>query len=194
MAKKNLPNTPYKYYVYYDKKSGDILSVTNEKSNRYDYGIESTFAEVERFLSGEWKFQDYLIGYKNPDDKSTIAILSRDYVGYTFKNNLVEWVNESDAYAECIVEWNKPNNAWHFYLDPEFKKTINVTNTQLMFFVTLETDFDFLIRTIFIKISQLLKEDRVSVPFESSIESKLDKLSISTKVIFKSYKLKAIYE
>ena len=67
-------------------------------------------------------------------------------------------------------------------------------STQLMFFVTLETDFDFLIRTIFVKISNILADDKVSIPFESTLESNIDRISISTKNVFKSYKLKVINE
>ena len=196
MAKKNLINIPHKYYVYYDKKSGKILSVTNETSTKYEYGIEVLFNDIEKFISGEWKFQDYVIGYKNPDDKSTLGVLSRDHLGYTFKNNIVEWVIEQSKDTDCVVEWNKLDKCWNFYLDKEFKKTYNNTilDTQLMFFVTLETDFDFLIRTIFVKISNILADDKVSIPFESTLESNIDRISISTKNVFKSYKLKVINE
>jgi hypothetical protein len=196
MAKKNLLNVPQKYYVYYDKKSGNILSVTNETSSKYDYGIELPFEDIEKFISGEWKFQDYTVGYKNPDDKSTLGILNRDHLGYTFKNSMVEWVTTHPKTAVCTVEWDRINSSWNFYLDKEFKKTYNNTilDTQLMFFVTLETDFDFLIRTIFVKIPKLLLENKVSIPFESNIETHIDRISISTKTIFKSYKLKVTNE
>lgn len=196
MAKRKLFNEPHKYYVYYDKKTGNILSVSNEKSSKYEYGIEVLFSDIEKLMSGEWKFQDYTVGYKNPDDKSTLCVLSRDHLGYTFKNNTVEWVTEQSNDTDCIVEWNKLNKCWNFYLDNEFKKTYNNTilDTQLMFFVTLETDFDFLIRTIFVKISKLLLDNVVSIPFESNLESNINKISISTKNVFKSYKLKVINE
>lgn len=194
MAKRKSVSEPHKYYVYYDKKTGNILSVTNEKSSRYEYGIEVPFADIEKFMLGEWKFQDYTIGYKNPDDRSTLGVLSRDHLGYTFKNNMVEWVTEQPKNADCIVEWDKVNKCWNFYLDDEFKKTYNNTilDTQLMFFVTLETDFDFLIRTIFVKISKLLSDKVVSLPFESNLEMDINRISISTKNVFKSYKLKVI--
>ncbi|CAB4125919.1 hypothetical protein UFOVP181_319 [uncultured Caudovirales phage] len=195
MLKKKSVNAPQKYYIYYDKRTGDILSATNEKSNRYEYGFEVPFEEIEKFISGEWSFKDYMVGYKDRNDKSSITILSRDYVGYTFKNSLVEWINKNDKPAECIVEWDGNASEWRFQLDSAFKKTsTNINNTQLMFFVTLETDFDFLIRTIYIKLSTLVDLDFVSIPFESNIETKIDRISISTKNVFKSYKLKVINE
>lgn len=196
MAKKNLLDIPHTYYVYYNKKTGNILSVTNEISTKYDRGIEVPFSDVEKFITGEWKFYDYTVGYKNPDDKSTLSVLSRDHLGYTFKNSMVEWITEHSKYSECVVEWDNPNSSWNFYLDDAFKKHYNNTilDTQLVFFVTLETDFDFLIRTIFVRIPKLLTDDKVSIPFESNIEKKITQISISTKIVFKSYKLKVIHE
>lgn len=188
-------NTEPKYYAYYDRQTGNILCATGRKSTEYEHGIEITFDEASNFVSGKWKFQDYMVGYKDPDNKSSIALLSRDYVGYTFKNSLVEWITCRHEYADCIVEWDGVNSSWNFYLDPEFKKTYNnIADSQLMFFVTLETDFDFLIRTIYIKLSKLLSEKSIIIPFESNVEHKIDKISISTKLVFKSYKLKVIHE
>ena len=139
------PSPTPKYYAYYDRQTGNILCATGRKSTEYEYGIEITFDEASNFVSGKWQFQDYMVGYRDPDDKSSIALLSRDYVGYTFKNSLVEWITVSDNYADCTVEWTP--TAWNFYLDPEFKKTYNnAVDSQLMFFITLETDFDFLIK------------------------------------------------
>jgi len=58
----------------------------------------------------------------------------------------------------------------------------------LTFFITLETDFDFLVRTITFNIKDLVL-DKVCVPFVSSVEEKIDKISISTKSLFSSYGL-----
>ena len=198
MAKKQPRNSSPKYYVYYDKQTGKILSATNEISTRYDYGLEIPFAEFEKFMSGEYKFQDFVVGYKNLNDKSTLSLLLRDRYGadYTFRNSMVVWITEQSKDAECVVEWDKSNSTWNFYLDENYKKNYNsaIRDMQLLFFVTLETDFDFLIRTISIRVSDLLESNNISIPFESTMEFKIDKISISTNSILKSYKLKVINE
>ena len=69
-----------------------------------------------------------------------------------------------------------------------------VVAPKLVFFVTLENDFDFLLRTIFINLADLITSDVISFPFESNIEHKIDKISISSKLIFKSYGLRIIHD
>ncbi len=50
-------------YVYYNKKTGEILSVTNRKDDAYENGIEVNFEDVEKFLTGEWHFSDFNYSY-----------------------------------------------------------------------------------------------------------------------------------
>ncbi len=184
------------HYVYYDKKSGQILSVGNEKDDRYEHGLRVAFEDVERFLTGEWHFRDYLIGYKrDADGTSTLAVVPNTDQGYAFKNNVFEWITETDKDCECLIIWNGPNKTWDFSIN---KKVTNTHNTvlapKLVFFVTLENDFDFLVRTIFINLQDLISTDTLSIPFESTIETKIDKISISSKLVFKTYGLKVINE
>ena len=54
----------------------------------------------------------------------------------------------------------------------------------------LETDFDFLVRTFYIKLHDILKEGKLIYNFESKSEDDIDKLSISTRRFFNSYGLK----
>jgi hypothetical protein len=179
---------PQKYYVYYDKKSGTILSVSNEKSSQYEYGIELPFEDVEKLLSGEWKFSDYIVGYA----KNNYIIMSSTTPGYAFKYNLFEWIVEQDKETECIVEWNGARQSWIFSLSANYKSTRNdvIFIPDLVFFVTMASDFDFLIRTIKVSMTPLLANQHVEIPFESTIENRIDKISISSKLVFKSYRLK----
>ena len=69
-----------------------------------------------------------------------------------------------------------------------------VLTPKLVFFVTLETDFDFLIRTIFIDTQDLLSSKYLAIPFISTLETKIDKISISSKLVFQTYKLRIVHE
>ena len=198
MAKKKLANLPSfdtipQYYVYYEKKTGTILSITNEKSNVYEDGIEVDFNDIVNFLNGKWHFKDYQVGYNKGSNKTTILSIVNEFSGYVFKNTLFEWISESDKATDCIVEWNSPNQEWNFFLSDTFKSTYNtILAPKLVFFVTLENDFDFLVRTIFINTHDLLTSVCVTVPFESSFEKDIKKVAISSKLVFASYKLKVI--
>lgn len=191
----NYPKLRPQYYVYYEHKTGRIIAITNEKSDSYETGIEVSFDDVEKLLNGEQDVGDYKVGYRDSSDKSTLEILTKDYfyLDYNFKNRSFEWIDEIDV-ADCIVEWNKLTKSWVFFLDKDFKKTYNnnILETQLTFFVTLATDFDFLIRTIGIRMEDLINLDKVEIPFSSNIESNIDKISIGTKIVFKTYGLRKI--
>jgi len=197
MAKKKQLDLTPKYYVYYDKKTGRILSVGNEKDDSYEYGIESTWTEVENLISGAWSFKDYLVGYKRRSDGSSIlAIVPNTEQGYIFKNNIFEWITDLNEKAECVVTWNGPNKCWDFSLSESVRAVYgdSLLVPKLVFFVTLETDFDFLIRTIFIETLELTASEKISIPFTTKMEHKIDKISISSKLIFKTYGLKILYE
>lgn len=184
------------YYVYFDKKTGQILSVGNEPEPKFEHAIKTSFEEVEGFLTNKWKFRDYLVGYKrNQDGISNLAIVPATDQGYAFKNNVFEWITETSERVECLVTWNGPNKCWDFSIDDKIKNYYDVVVApKLVFFVTLENDFDFLIRTIFINLADLISSDMISFPFESKIENKIDKISISSKLIFKSYGLRILHD
>ena len=184
------------YYVYFDKKTGQILSVGNEPETRFEHAIRTPLEHVEGFLTGRWKFKDYLIGYKRDQaGVSNLAIVPVTDQGYAFKNNVFEWITETNDKVECLVTWNGPAKSWDFKIADNSKDYYDVVVApKLVFFVTLENDFDFLLRTIFINLADLITSDVISFPFESNIEHKIDKISISSKLIFKSYGLRIIHD
>ena len=65
---------------------------------------------------------------------------------------------------------------------------------RFVFFITLQDDLDFLIRTIFIEKDSLMNTEYVSIPFNSNKELDIKTISISTRAIFKSYRLYIKYE
>jgi hypothetical protein len=186
-----------KYYVFYEKRSGKILGAGNEKDSRFEYGIEVPFDEVENLLNGNWHFRDYLVGYKREiDGSSRLSVVPNTEQGYTFKNNIFEWITETKKKVECLVTWNGKDACWEFSLDKKVKENYadRLLIPKLVFFVTLESDFDFLIRTIFIESLDLISSEKITIPFERSIEYKIDKISISSKLVFKNYGLRIINE
>jgi len=185
----------FSHYLYFDKKTGQILSVTNEEDTSFENGLNLPFEDVEDFLTGKAKFKDYLIGYKKDQNgNSKLAIVPASDQGFAFKNNVFEWIKETSDQVECIVTWNGPGKRWEFQINPKFKDYYDVVaSPKLTFFVTLEDDFDFLVRTIFVRMQDLvLASDGYVVPFQNKLESRIDKISISSKLVFKSYGLRII--
>lgn len=184
------------HYVYFDKKTGSILSVGNEINRGYEHGIRVSFEDAEGLISGRLKFKDYLVGYRRDETGNTeLAVVPNTDQGYAFKNNVFEWITEDNDKAECLVTWNKKQSRWEFSISKEAASAYDIMLApKLLFFVTLESDFDFLIRTIIIDLADLISSESVNIPFESNVETKIDKISISSKLVFKSYGLRIINE
>lgn len=183
------------HYVYFDKKSGQILSVSNELDGSYENSLNVAYEDVADFLTGKAKLRDYLVGYKkDATGKTQLAIVPASDQGFAFKNNVFEWIKETRDTVECQVTWNGPSKRWEFKMDKSVVGYYDVIAApKLVFFVTLEDDFDFLIRTIFVKMQDLiLQPEGVYVPFENNLEYKLDKISISSKLVFKTYGLRIL--
>lgn len=182
-------------YVYYDKKTGKILCISM-KDDSYEHGIKVPFEEVKQLLIGTESFKDFLIGYKkNADGKTTLGLVTNSDLGYAFKNNIFEWISSPAKNQECVVTWDQPNKCWEIGLSEKAASANQyISSQQLVFFVTLERDFDFLIRTIFLPFDDLLAAKKIVVPFKFEMENKINKISISSKIVFKSYGLRIIYE
>jgi hypothetical protein len=116
---------------------------------------------------------------------------------YSFKNSAFEWVvDDVTSETDLVVTWNLPNRRWEFSVSKQCKDIIRKKGifTNLSFFIMLETDYDFLIRTITVPTADLLRYDEYKVEFESNIETRIDKLSITAKKIFDKYGLRTINE
>lgn len=190
MARKKNAHYEPKYYIHYDKKTGIILSISPEKLDTDKHSVEISFEEFMLFTDGTRRPQDYAI----IQDKNEITItqVNNPLAGFSFKNKSYEWItNAPTKNTELITTWNAVNKSWEFKLSTAARNRIaNDIITHAIFFVTLEHDFDFLIRHIIIKIKDLIDNDKVVIPFESNIENYIDKISISSKTYFHSYGLK----
>lgn len=189
--------TPYKYelpvyYAYYDENNGDLLEVSNEYRNEYASGIEITYEDFELFVSGKQKFKDYSVGYRTANNKTVLSIVPKTEQGYAFKNNILVWIDEPhENETEMMVEWDTQNMNWKFRVSETYKnKTLtNLIPSNFIFFITLKDDLDFLIRTITLETEMLLS-NVIEIPFISSFENDISKISISSKLYFESYGLK----
>ena len=196
-TKKKIILTPpeHTYYAYFNPETEQFFS----SSNVYDpscthYAIIKK-TDHEDICSGKLTFADCILD-KFVDFDGTITyklITSQLYNEFNFHNTLLEWVSEPpEDTTELIIEWDNDKQQWAFYITELGRTTLNGTmyDKTLAFFVMMETDFDFLIRTFYIKVHEILKVDKLFFNFESKLEKDIQHLSISTKRFFNSYGLK----
>ena len=182
-----------KFYAYYDKASKQMFLVTNEKSTRYKDYIEITADVHEALVSGKEKFSDYIIGHVRTDDgKKVLKLIPKLQEAYTFRNTLFEIISDPvERDTEFTVKWDSTKSQWIFSMSTAAKKRTadSISDTKLVFFIILEHDYDFLIRSILIDANDLLSHPKVTVPFTTDIEQQIDRISIATKLTFESYGL-----
>jgi hypothetical protein len=185
------------YFAYYDKVSKVLLSITNEPNPQFTDYVEVDFETYEKLVSGRERFSDYLLGHVKEEEKTTLKLMPKIEHAYYFKNTMLEIISDVPSKnTDLIVEWNKVKKEWNFFLSPDAKVRLaqKTSDPKLLFFVILESDYDFLIRTIIIDSEQLIKNYCVGVTFESNIESQIDKISLATKLVLESYGLRTVNE
>ena len=187
-------NPTCKSYVHYDKTTGEILAISNCVVSTYEVWLEVESSTVIDLISGVRQFNEYFVNYKKLLDGSIISeVVFKEQLEFLYQFKEFELISENtNDDAVLVVEWDYPNKEWHFILNNASLKT-RISVSPLLFFVTLDADFDFLIQCRTIEPTNL-QAGRVTVPFASNIEHNIKNIAISSKLVFKSYRLKIINE
>jgi hypothetical protein len=184
----NIPNC---YKVYFDKDTGDILSITNEENANYLNFIEFEYADVSEFLTNKKNISHYKLTFvdintpqlilKNSDDINTIILTEVPLVD--------NWDNVLTIENYVILK------KWGIQLSldrREIFKNYNL-NTTFEIFIVDEANQNFIYRTLKVSLKELLETDRVYFLHESTYES-LSTLKIFVKKFFNSYGYQVLYD
>jgi hypothetical protein len=194
-SKKNLEPPIHVYYAYFNPETEKFFSSSNVlDSSITHYAIIKESDHVD-ICSGKLKLIDCILDKQVDFDGSVIykLLTPQLYNEFNFQNTLLEWVEDlPNNNTEFVIEWSNTDRQWTFYVTDEGRKLLDgaMYDSTLVFFVMLETDFDFLIRTFYIKLHNLLKEGKLIYNFESKMEDNIHKLSISSRRFFNNYGLK----
>jgi hypothetical protein len=196
-TKKKIILTPpeHTYYAYFNPETEQFFSSSNVHNTSYTHYAIIKKTDHEDICSGKLNLSDLVLDkFVDFDGTMTYKIItSQMYDAVNFHNTLLEWVSDTPSETtEFIIEWDNANQQWAFYVTELGRSMLNgaMYNTTLAFFIILETDFDFLVRTFYIKIHDVLKVDKLVFDFESKLETNIRHLSISTKRFFNNYGLK----
>jgi hypothetical protein len=177
-----------KFYLHYDKSTGRIFSASNEKQN--ENFLEVPQAEYNDFITGKKKFFDYIIGnIKVPGKRAYTGLIPKADHTVVSRNSVLEWIIDApNKSTDLTVTWDK--NRWGFSLSDKCKKSIGTDPiANLVFFVMLENNFNFLIRTIVLDSKQLLEQPIVNIAFDTKFENDIKLITIASKAVFDSYGL-----
>jgi len=194
-SKKNLESPIHTYYAYFNPETERFFSSSNVLDSSITYYAVIKEADHKDICAGKLKLTDCILDKQVDFDGSIVykLLTPQLYNEFNFQNNLLEWVSDSaTSDTNFVIEWNRLDRQWMFYVTDEGRKILDggMYDSTLVFFVMLETDFDFLVRTFYIKLHEILKAGKIVYGFESKIEDNIHALSISTRRFFNSYGLK----
>ena len=181
------------YRIYFDIGTGELLAASNEFKPEYDYSLIVSYEQYDALVS-TGNFKDWAVTKTNTvDNEYGVELVRKEFQGQAFRNHMFEWISDSPKKnTELTVHWDEYNKQWIFIVSDNTRKKYydgKITTKIVKIFITLQNDLDFLIRTIDIKLHDL-SADKVIVPFITTLESQIDKISISSKTVFDSYGLK----
>jgi hypothetical protein len=199
MAKKNKTpqvTKPLKYFAYFNPENLMIIGVSNGTEPDHQYFVELPVEDYLLIGQGKKYLHEYKINkIVNFDGTITIdhqLMTQQIYDDYNLKSKSFVWINTAvDNNTEFVVDWNNTDKNWTFSITDCGRNILSGSqyDSTVVIFLTLETDFDFLIRTFYLRIHDLLKFGKIVYNFESNIESKIDNISIVTKKMFNVYGL-----
>ncbi len=185
----------HQHYFFYDNKTGQPLGIFLREPNEDEFAIEIDHNFASKFYSRELDLSEHYVTLI----KGNLEIVKKHLNvtnSYSFRGkthcNIKDYLEDAD----CQVTWNLSNKSWDFNFSEKCKGFFNsgLIVKKIFFFVTLNSNYDFLIRMIDIDTSDILQNDIYSIPFSSYFENDINKVSISTYAVFSSYSLKVSNE
>jgi len=172
------------YRVYFDKDSGDILSVTNETSTVYNCFVEFEFDVIKDFLNGISQFKDFQITFI---DQNTPRIISKyeDDIAAVFLTRAPLVTNWDSMFT---IENYPTFKKWGFQIRTDQKEILKKynLNTTLEIYVIDKRNMNFIYRTIKVSINELIKKDREIVYYHSDKEGDVENTVVFVKQFFSS--------
>ena len=170
------------YRVYFNKDTGDILSITNEASTVYDCFVEFDFDIVKDFLNGTSQSKDFQVTFI---DQNTPRIVSKyeDDISAVFLTSAPLVTNWDSMFT---IENYPTFKKWGFQIrndQREILKKYNL-NTTLEIYVIDKSNMNFIYRTIKVSINELIKKDREIVYYHSDKEGDVNNIVIYVKQFF----------
>ena len=194
MAKRFPPinNSIMKYYAYYNPATYEVFLVTNELHSTHKHYALITKEQHADITSHKVKFHECIIDQLDNTVDARL-ITQHTYNEFNFKSKSLSWITEpATKDTEFVINHSKiEKKQWEFAITENGRQTLigSRYDATLVIFVTLENDLDFLVRTFYLRIHDLLKSDFLRYDFESKLEHQIEKLSISTRIFFNSYGL-----
>jgi hypothetical protein len=188
--KKTLDLSPKFYVAYTNDKQ--IIAVTNFKDSAYSNITEVDFVCYDRFISGKDQFDNFRMGTViDENGNSSLGVISHHLsLENSFKNKLLSWIEDSGSGTDISIVWDESNAHWMFNSSSNFKTRYfnnEIPASEILFFVILGNDPNFLIRIIRIRLIDLI--NNAVVKFNTTWEKTIEAISITSNLSELTYSL-----
>jgi hypothetical protein len=188
-----LGNIDNSYLVYFDKFNGTILSITNEERKDLDNFIKMPYDDVKLFLEGKQNFNHFKIVLEK---NNLILININEELRTDINFNILEVIPAATAEFSLIIENHLDAKHWAFVLRPDVvsKLANHDLDVSLDFYLYVQQNKNFHIRTISFKLRDLITNKKYFVPHLTDIEGSKNAVTILTKHFFDTYGLRTLNE
>jgi citrate lyase gamma subunit len=180
------------YRVYFNKDTGDILSITNEPSTVYDCFVEFEFDIIKNFLNGVNQFKDFYVTFI---DQNTPTIISKyeDDISAVFLTRAPLVTNWDSMFT---IENYPLIKQWGFQIRQDQKEILKKynLNTTLEIYVIDKRNMNFIYRTIKITVNELINKDKEFVQYLSNKEGDVDNITVYVKQFFSTIGYQILYD
>jgi hypothetical protein len=181
---------PPQYYAYYSIDSGDVIGVTHLPDETRAF-IPIKYEYACAFFAGTDNYSNYAVSLVNKRGKQVLDLVQKQIITRTVVIRSFNRIYESANAQELIVEWNLPNKTWVINLN-----TTDVENvsSRFIFYIVSESNFNQIVRTIELRLQDLLDQKRIEVSFKTTTEADINNITILTKMTLSSYGLKITHD
>lgn len=180
-------------YVYFNKETGDINTISDQKTD----SAESVCFEIDcETLYNLIPAGEAVANFKVVTDINNKFDIVPKIVTLNSKSSTLISIPQTDDHATVTVFNDIENKNWIIVLDEEEKQRLHnaVANYMKQVYVTAQENKNVLYRVFDVDLNALISSGSVTVPHELVVESITSKIRLFTIKFFDSYALKEKYE
>lgn len=176
------------FYVIYDDNS-NVLEISREFNEGDNYFVIEPKKVID-FLLGRKSVQGYYV------KKNHLGVYSLEPKQDNFQKELYNDmcdIFDSSEHDELTVIHDSRNTQWIFSISDDLKDTIDIVHYSkiLQFYICLNNQHNFLIRTMSFKVEDLIHTP-VKIPFDTKFEYDFGTLKLVSKKYFNRVGIKNV--
>jgi hypothetical protein len=187
-----LSNVSLVYRVYFDKDTGNLLSITNEENLTYTNFVEFDYDAVREFLVEKKQLSKYKIIFIDQSTPKIVSIYEESSTGIFLTK-----VPVVDNWDNMFTIENYPLlKKWGFQIRPDQKQSLlkyNL-NTSLEIYIVDNSSMNFIYRTIKLSVNDLINKDRELVDYHLDKEGDINNISVYVKQFFSTVGYQILYD